>query len=140
MSSQIRLQTAAAFAAVFLATGAFAQSTLAPPSTDKTYTPMGATTPAAQVVTPVQQAQSAKQLDLVPARSKRVLVPRTGSAVPSGISGVSGSGNYSGGRSNGINDGADPSRSSGGAGGAVSNGSLGSKPLTPRDDTPRRKL
>lgn len=134
MSSQIRFQ-AAVFAAAFIATGAFAQS-----STDKTYTPMGSATPAAQAVTPVQQAQNANTLDLVPARSKRVLVPRTGSAVPSGISGVSGSSNYSGGRSNGINDGADPSRGTGGAGGGVGNGSLGSKPLTPRDDTPRRKL
>ena len=123
--------------------GAFAQSTPSTearpiPATDASLVPPDMTGAATTRATPVQQAASS--LVLLPARSKRVLVPRSGNAVSSGISGVSGSSNQSGGRSNGINDGADPSRGSSGAGGGIGAAPLGSRPLSPRDDGPQRKL
>ena len=78
-------------------------------------------------LTPLPAASSAS----TPLR-KRLLTPRTGSAVTNGISGDAGNSGYSGGNSNGINTGSDASRSSNGAAGTVA-APMGSKPLKPRE-------
>lgn len=80
----------------------------------------------------LNEAPAASSVVLLPARRKRILEPRTGSAPTSGISGTGGASNQSGGRPNGINDGADATRGAAGGAGTIAT-PMGSKPLQPRD-------
>lgn len=88
---------------------------------------------------PGEPALQLPELSPLPAASaasgplrKRLLTPRTGQAVPTGIAADGGKSGYSGGAANGINTGSDATRSSNGAAGTIAP-PTGSKPLLPRE-------